>query len=121
MEHWDPMKGAERAQVKWFNPDKGFGFLLIPGQADLFFHIGDRLICRYEPHVSGDPHCVGSGKPSKGEYRDRGACNQIGDQMIHRCAEQHGRRGHRDAARDQQEASDPANLRRRKRDDRQTD
>lgn len=70
MQHWDPMKGAERAQVKWFNPDKGFGFLLIPGQADLFFHIGDRLICRYEPHVSGDPHCVGTGKPSKGEYRD---------------------------------------------------
>lgn len=70
MEHWDPMKGAERAQVKWFNPDKGFGFLLIPGQADLFFHIGDRVICRYEPHVSGDPHCVGSGKPSKqSEYR----------------------------------------------------
>ena len=71
MQHWDPMKGAERAQVKWFNPDKGFGFLLIPGQADLFFHIGDRLICRYEPHPSGDPHCVDTGKPSKqGEYRN---------------------------------------------------
>lgn len=71
MEHWDPMKGAERAQVKWFNPDKGYGFLLIPGQADLFFHIGDRLICRYEPHVSGDPHCVGCAKPSKpSEYRN---------------------------------------------------
>ena len=71
MEHWDPMKGAERAQVKWFDPDKGFGFLLIPGQGDLFFHIGDRLIYRYEPHASGDPHCVGSAKPSKpGEYRN---------------------------------------------------
>jgi hypothetical protein len=71
MEHWDPMKGVERAQVKWFNPDKGFGFLLIPDQADLFFHIGDRLICRYEPSDCGEPNCVGTGKPSKlGEYRN---------------------------------------------------
>src|SRR3989344_4367931 len=65
------MQGMERAQVKWFNPDKGFGFLLIPGQADLFFHICDRLICRYEPSNSGNPNCVDSRKPSKqGEYRN---------------------------------------------------
>lgn len=68
---WDPMRGCERAQVKWFNPDKGFGFLLILGQADLFFHIGDRMIHRYEPSGSGEPKCLGSAKPSKpGEYRN---------------------------------------------------
>lgn len=64
------MQGWERAQVKWFNPDKGFGFLLIPGQADLFIHIGDREIRRYQPDASGEPKVVSSGKPSKpSDYR----------------------------------------------------
>ncbi len=34
-----PAGPAVRAVVKWYNPDKGFGFVELPGQGDAFLHV----------------------------------------------------------------------------------
>jgi hypothetical protein len=59
----------ERARVKRFFANHGYGFLEIPGKPDLFFHTSDRLIRRYEPSKSGEPALVSSHKPSWDESR----------------------------------------------------
>ena len=28
----------QRGRIKWFNPDKGYGFIEVPGERDVFVH-----------------------------------------------------------------------------------
>lgn len=39
--------------VKFFRPDKGYGFITRPGQPDIFFH-QEGLVDRYDPPDAGD-------------------------------------------------------------------
>ena len=53
----------EKGRVKWFNQEKGFGFIERPGLPDLFLHIGDRQVRTFEPDASGEPKLRSTSKP----------------------------------------------------------
>ena len=48
-----------KGRIKWYHPLKGYGYILVPGKPDLFFHIKDRQIRDLEPSASGEPILMG--------------------------------------------------------------
>jgi len=48
------MSSRIQGVVRSFNPGKGFGFILVDGQPDIFVHFADVLSDRYRTLFAGD-------------------------------------------------------------------
>jgi hypothetical protein len=68
----------EKGRVKWFNQEKGFGFMERPGQSDLFLHMGDRQVRIFQADASGEPKVLTGGKLFK-RAEDRKPRREGGD------------------------------------------
>lgn len=73
----------KRGMIKSFKPERGFGFIGVPGKPDLFCHITDREVRKFRAHVSGEPGVLSTTKPSR-PFEERMPRPEGGDWVLYK-------------------------------------